>query len=80
MENYGVILFYTASSAMRAEKMLKKNGLAIRLIPTPRELSSDCGVALRFNWDQAGLIRALLDSANVEIAGIHPFKKGGSAR
>lgn len=71
MSTYGVVLFYTTSAAMRAEKTLKRNNVTIKLIPAPRELSSDCGIALRFNWDQAENVKNLLDGARVEIAGIH---------
>jgi hypothetical protein len=68
---FGVVLFHTNSSALRAEKILNKSGLAIKLIPTPREFSSDCGVALRFVWNNESQVRALLNSANVEISSIH---------
>ena len=71
MNTYGVVLFYTTSAAMRAEKVLRKGELTVKLIPTPRELSSDCGIALRFDWDQVDNVDALLDAAGVEIAGIH---------
>ena len=71
MTEYGVVLFYTTSSAMRAEKLLAKEGFAVKLIPTPRELSSDCGIALRFNWTQCQQIKPVLDTASVEIEGIH---------
>jgi hypothetical protein len=67
---FGVILFHTNSSAMRAEKSLLKGGLTVKLIPTPRELSSDCGVALRFVWSDESQVRAILNSANVEISSI----------
>ena len=33
-----------------------------RLVPTPRELSSDCGVALRFPLGIEGAMAALLDA------------------
>ncbi len=71
MDVYGVILFYTTSSAMRAEKVLKKEKLTIKMIPTPRELSSECGIALRFDWAHAERVEASLEKARVEIAGIH---------
>jgi len=70
---YGVVLFHTTSAALRAEKTLFKDGLTVRLIPTPREFSSDCGIALRFDWDQAERVRALLGAAHVEIAALHPM-------
>lgn len=74
MKDYGVVLFYSTSSALRAEKTLVKAGLAVKLIPTPRNLSSDCGVALRFDGDQAERVRGLLEAAQVEVAGIHSMR------
>lgn len=71
MSSYGIVLFYTTSAVMRAEKVLNKASVNVKLIPTPRELSSDCGIALRFDWEQAGNIEAILDEANVEIAGVY---------
>ena len=70
-KGYGVVLFYTSSAALRAEKILLKGGLTVKLIPTPREFSSDCGISLRFNWSDELSARTLLNSANLEIASIH---------
>jgi len=73
MNEYGVVLFHTTSSAMRAEKTLLRQGLTIKMIPTPREFSSDCGLALRFDWSQLAAVSEGLTAANVEIAGVHPW-------
>jgi hypothetical protein len=74
MINYGVILFHTTSSAIHAEKLLVKGGYSVKLIPTPREFSSDCGIALRFNWAQQEQISSVLDTARVEIDTIHQMQ------
>jgi len=71
MTEYGVVLFYTTSSAMRAEKLLAKAGYAVKLIPVPRQFSSDCGIALRFDWHQNEQVRSELDKAQVEIDSVH---------
>jgi hypothetical protein len=71
---YGVVMFYTSSAALRAEKILRKDALPIKLIPTPREFSSDCGVALRFEWRSEPRARELLGSAHVEIASIRALE------
>ena len=68
---YGVVLFYTSSAAMRSEKLLTQAGMTVRLIPTPRQLSSDCGIALRFEAAQQLKVERLLSQARVEMAGIH---------
>lgn len=64
--NQGVVLFHTTSAALRAEKVVQKAGLKVKLIPTPRELSSDCGIALRFELDDREAIEQLLEDARVE--------------
>jgi hypothetical protein len=71
MKNYGVVLFYTSSSAMKAEKALGQKGLAVKLVPTPRELSSDCGVALRFDAEEIANINRFLNQFNIEFQSVH---------
>ena len=73
MTQYGVVLFHTTSAVMRAEKMLAKGGYSIKLIPTPRQFSSDCGIALRFEWEQREQVKTMLDEAKVEFDTIHFF-------
>jgi hypothetical protein len=71
MQMFGVVLFHTNSAALRAEKTLLKSGLHVKLIPTPREFSSDCGIALRFDWSCADTVRRLLETTRIETAAIH---------
>ena len=75
MTQFGVVLFYTTSAVMRAEKLLLKEKFSIKLIPTPRELSSDCGIALRFDWVQYEQVKSVLDGAGLEIASIHQIEQ-----
>jgi hypothetical protein len=71
MSEYGVVLFHTTSSVMKAERIMVKEGYPVKLIPTPRQFSSDCGIALRFDWNRREQVRGLLDEARVEINAIH---------
>ena len=71
MASYGVVLFHTSSSAMQAEAVLLRAKRNVKLIPTPRELSSDCGLSLRFDWDVHEEVESLLLKVHVQTAGIH---------
>jgi len=71
MTQFGVVLFHTTSTVMRAEKLLTKGGYSIKLIPTPRQFSSDCGIALRFEWEARDRVKAVLDTAKVEFDAIY---------
>lgn len=44
----GYILVFTTSSAFESETILKDLGITIKLVPTPREFSSDCGISVYF--------------------------------
>ena len=73
MKARGVVLFHTTTSAVRAEKALLGAGMEVRLVPTPRRFSSDCGVALRFPWEEEGAVRERLGKAGIEVEGIRPL-------
>jgi hypothetical protein len=57
---YAVFLFPSVSHVLKAEKILIAAGIAHKLIPVPRQISSDCGVCLRIAEEQqAAVITAL---------------------
>lgn len=41
-------VFNSAHKVMKAENILKRAGIPILLIPAPRALSTDCGLAIRY--------------------------------
>lgn len=43
-----VAIFNNIHRVMKAEKVLKERRLSILLIPAPRALQSDCGLAIRY--------------------------------
>ncbi len=71
MTAYGVALFDTTAAVMRAEKVLKSAGIAVKLVPTPRQFSSDCGIAVRFDAADMDRTQAALAQAKVTPAGLH---------
>ena len=68
---FGVFLFHTTSAAFRAERLLKDAGLAVKLVPTPRQFSSDCGIALQLDWSEAERAQSLLADEALEHVGLH---------
>jgi hypothetical protein len=72
-QQYSVVLFYSTSSALQVEKLLKGMGIVVKLIPVPRQLSSDCGISLRFDRPDESRIRTILENKQIETQGIHPI-------
>lgn len=74
-ERYNVVLFHSMSNALQVEKLLKGMGMAVKLIPVPRQLSSDCGICLRFDRRDEPRVKATLEKKGIEIQGIHPMSR-----
>ncbi len=68
---YAVILVYSTSYALRAEKVLQRAGIPCKLIPVPRHLSSDCGVCVRVQRSRLEPVLEALEAAQVEINQVH---------
>ncbi|MBN1408405.1 MAG: DUF3343 domain-containing protein [Calditrichaceae bacterium] len=45
--SYAILLFLSANHALRAEKVLLDSGIACKLIPVPKDISSECGICVR---------------------------------
>ena len=72
MMQQGIVLFDTELMAIGAWKLLTDNRHPAKIVPTPKQFSKgDCGIALKFDWNQRKKLNSLLSSANVEIAAIY---------
>jgi hypothetical protein len=67
---YAVVLVYSTSHALRAEKLLLDGSVECKLIPVPRQLSSDCGVCVRIPRHESERALEIL-AAQVMIEGVH---------
>ncbi len=72
-----VITFLTVHQALKAEKVLLENGFAITMVPVPREISSDCGVALKFKCGEEEKVKEVLKSSMVKIEAFHHLERKG---
>jgi Protein of unknown function (DUF3343) len=66
-----VAIFHSVHRVMKAEKVLKLAGLDILLIPVPRQLSSDCGLAIRYAPSIQSAVEALLEKEGLLPAEIY---------
>jgi len=69
----GVITFFSSQQVIKAEKVLKKAGFKIMLIPGPREISPNCGVALCFEFEKQIEVQLNLKDNNIIFEKIHYF-------
>ena len=69
-QSKNVLLVYSVSHALKMETLLTGRGVACKLVPVPRHLSSDCGVCVRFNALHRPDVEDAVAAAEIETAGI----------
>ena len=65
-----VLLFDSVSQVLLAEKVLKQAALGHKVIPVPRQISSDCGVCVRIRQADESKAEETIRQSNIDIAGI----------
>lgn len=70
---YYVALFDSVSHAMKAEKILKIRGIVHKIIPVPKEISSDCGVCIRCEKESIDDIKTALND-QVDVREYRPLQ------
>lgn len=70
----GLLSFFASHHAIRAEKVLADAGMTVRLIPGPKDLSPNCGVALRFVYAEHEAAMALLADNRVTVDEVQEYR------
>lgn len=65
--------FRSSHQAARAERACHASGLPARLVPGPKDLSPDCGVALAVRATDRAAVEEVLLRNRVEFRAVHPY-------
>ncbi|MFA7384026.1 MAG: DUF3343 domain-containing protein [Desulfurivibrionaceae bacterium] len=65
-----VAIFLSIHYVLKAEQLLKAGGIALDVVPVPREISGDCGMAITFAPEQLAEVQGILAAADIAIARI----------
>lgn len=69
---YGYILFHTNTDGLIMEKYLKSKRIRMKVVPTPRAISTSCGFSIRFAPVYYDKIKKLIEEQDdVSILAIH---------
>ena len=85
-EVYGVAAFRSRQQVLRFESQLRRMGVPVSVVSTPRDISMGCGLSVRFPLEYAqtvrgaarsgdssnliGLYRAEYDGARLRVSGL----------
>jgi len=71
-----VIVFDSVHHAIGAEKILLGKGMALEMIPTPRELSMSCGQSIEISMQDGVLAEKILRETGAQYKAIYWRDKG----
>ena len=69
-----VITFHSTHYALKSERVLKRAKYNTKLVPVPRQFSSNCGLALQFDCDKVDEFLELFKKNKVDIEKLHKIE------
>ena len=77
IRNYGIITFGSTSYALKAEKIMKRMEKTFLIIPTPREISASCGLAIKLAPGLLDEYLQILAGEKVPVEGVYRIEEEG---
>lgn len=74
-ETYGLITFKSTNYALQGEQVFKNNEIIFKTIPTPRDVSTSCGLSLFFLLDDIEKVKELINRGDIIIDGMYKYTK-----
>jgi hypothetical protein len=71
---WGIVTFFSSQHAIQAEKAAKDSGFTVELIPGPKDISPNCGVALRCACGDLPAVESLLKERGVKYEAGHLYR------
>ena len=80
-EVYGVAAFRSRSQVLMFEAALRREGIPVRIVSTPRDVSMGCGLSVRVRLeDLAGVTRVLRQVNTGNLIGLYRVEYMGSGK
>lgn len=74
-EEYGLLTFKSTHLALQGEKVFKERDIVFKTIPTPREVSHSCGLALLFISDDINKVKEMIAEGVLHIDSLYSYIK-----
>ncbi len=75
--NEYIALFGSVTRVMKAEKVLKREGIPFILMPSPRTIPSPCGLAIKVGEGDLPEVERILEEKRLKITHLYLKKEDG---
>ena len=69
LQDYAVFTFKSTSQALKAERVLKNASAEFLMMPTPRQISTSCGLAVKAAPEHLRFYQEILANNQIDIEG-----------
>lgn len=66
-EKKSIFILQSIHQVLKAEKLLKKKDMPFRLVPVPKQINSNCGIALEVAPIEAAHVREVMIEGKINI-------------
>lgn len=74
-EVYCIATFHSTNYALDFERKLKQNGINVKLMPVPRQVSSSCGTAGEYPCELRDRVESICRDENIELDEFYEIEK-----
>lgn len=80
-EIFGIAAFRSRQQVLRFESALKRAGVRVGVVTTPRDVSAGCGLSVRFDMQNAQDVKNVyMQSRPSNLIGFYKVERGGRDR
>ncbi len=80
-EIFGIAAFRSRQQVLRFESALKRAGVKVGVVATPRDVSAGCGLSVRFDMRNAQDVKNVyMQSRPSNLIGFYQVERGGRDR
>lgn len=80
-ETFGIAAFRSRQQVLRLESAMRREGAAVSVMTTPREVALGCGLSLRFRMEDLERIeRTIADQRPGNLVGVYRVERTGAGK
>ena len=78
--DFYVIVFESTHHTIAASRFFKDKNYKFDVIPTPRMVTNNCGLAVKFGEEDLEKVKESIKESDIKIKGIYKIQKVGDER
>ncbi len=77
---FGIAAFRSRQQVMRYEGILRRAGVNVRVISTPRDVAIGCGLSVQFDMGDIRTVQQVLGGRPANMIGVYSVDRTGGGR